>query len=466
MGTNFSAGVAQTDITPPVGIAHAAWGAQTHERAAGIDLPLWATALALGDGTREFVLVDIDVVYLWEDAPLTRDAIADLTDLPRSNIRISYTHTHSGPVTTRDTWIDKGEEMIDPYLNGLRDQVAGVALEALQNQRPARIAGGAGTSGIAVNRRFERPEDGEVIVGRNQEGPVDHEVGVLRIDDTKGEPVAALVNYACHPITAGPDNDLVTPDYPGVLKRLVEDATGATCLFLQGAAGNVGPIHGVARDGIDEYKRLGRRLGHEVSRVWWEIEPRERTERYVGTLQSGAPLAIYEYDYPEEPDRPLTIATRTLELPLRDLPAPETLQAQYDEHVEQLESLREDGACSERIQEATMQSKRIALRQNAAEKYEGQTEANFELQVLAIGNDIALVSIPGEPFVQIGQEIKEQSPYEHTFFSGYSNENWAYIPVPGAYPNGGYEVDVTRFKPDAAEISVAESRDLLATLHT
>jgi uncharacterized protein YecE (DUF72 family) len=50
MTSHLLAGVARTDITPPLGIAHAGWGAQSHQRAAGVDLPLWATALALSDG--------------------------------------------------------------------------------------------------------------------------------------------------------------------------------------------------------------------------------------------------------------------------------------------------------------------------------------------------------------------------------------------------------------------------------
>ena len=65
MTTQLSAGIARVDITPPQGIAHAGWGAQTHQRAAGVDLPLWATALALSDGVQTVVIIDIDLIYLW-----------------------------------------------------------------------------------------------------------------------------------------------------------------------------------------------------------------------------------------------------------------------------------------------------------------------------------------------------------------------------------------------------------------
>jgi hypothetical protein len=71
------AGVVRADITPPVGIAHANWGAQAHERAAGVDLPLWATALVLSDGNVTTVIVDLDIIGLrGESAEKTRQSNA------------------------------------------------------------------------------------------------------------------------------------------------------------------------------------------------------------------------------------------------------------------------------------------------------------------------------------------------------------------------------------------------------
>ena len=108
-----------------------------------------------------------------------------------------------------------------------------------------------------------------------------------------------------------------------------------------------------------------------------------------------------------------------------------------------------------------MQAKRAKMRADMARELRGQTHLTFEAQVFAIGEKIALAAIPGEPFVEIGLQIKKQSPIEHTLFSGYSNVGWAYIPVPEAYPVGGYEVEITPFRPDAAGIVVAETLSLL-----
>lgn len=465
MTHQLSAGVARIDITPPPGIAHAGWGAQTHQRAAGIDLPLWATALALSDGDQTVVIIDIDLIYLWEPEVYdVQQAVVELTGLPASNVRLAYTHTHSGPVNGKSwtSWIKEGTEMVPSYDDSLSHRIAGVAWAALQNLKPARAAAGSGNCAIGVNRRFQRPEDGAVVVGRNWEGPVDHEVKVVRIDTLAGEPLAAIVNYACHPITVGPDAQLVTPDYPGVVKRVVEQTTGATCLFLQGATGNIGPVRGGARNGLAEYKRLGQILGHEAGKVWWEIELPARQERYVRTLESGAPLAIYADERVSEPEATLRVGTRPMPLPIKALPAPEKLEADLSAHVERLNELRAGGGSEEEIIQETMQAKRAKMRADIAQQLQGQTHRTFEAQLFAIGNEIALIGIPGEPFVEIGLQVKQNSPFKHTLFSGYSNVGWAYIPMPDAYPLGGYEVEITPFSPDAAGVVVEQS---LALLH-
>jgi hypothetical protein len=460
------AGVARADITPPVGIAHGNWGAQTHERAAGVDMPLTATALALSDGSETAVTVDLDLGNLeYEDAERSREAVSELTGVPTGNVRLSYVHTHSGPTTRRESWVDEGAEMVGPYLESLPHRIAGAAREAVDSMEPARVAAGSGTSDIAVNRRFRRPEDGRLVVGHNWDGPVDHEVGVIRVDTEDGTPLAAVANYACHPITVGPDNDQITPDYPGAVKRTVEETTGATCLFLQGAAGDVGPIRGVARDGAEWYGPLGRRLGSEVARVWLSLDPRGREERYAGTLESGAPLAVYEYDE-SDPDRSLGTVSREIELPTRELMDPDEADARYEDFREELQRLRSTGADEEAIRDATFRAKRAKQDANLSRRFAGAEFVPVELQAFALGPDAAMVAIPGEPFVETGRAIKDRSPFETTLFSGYSNQSrFAYIPTAEAHEAGGYETRVTPFAPEAPELIVEEVTATLRDLH-
>lgn len=459
----LQAGVARADITPPIGVAHAGWGAQLHERAVGVDLPLSATALALSDGNQIVVIVDIEATYLMEpEAAEARKTVAALTGLPESHIRLSYTHTHSGPIhRLSGTWIEGGTEMIPSYKESLQHKIAGAAWSAICALQPVRVSAGRGACAIGVNRRFQRPEDDAVIVGRNWEGPVDHEVQVIRFDTTDGQPLATIVDYACHPITVGPDNDLLTPDYPGVVKRVVEEATGSTCLFLQGAAGDIGPVRGVARNGIHEYRRLGAALGHEVSRIWWEMELPQRTERYVGTLESGAPLAIYDDMLVPDVPRQLQVLFQRVELPAKVIGDPEELEAAAQAHADRLAVLRSTDGNSEEILQETMLSKRALMRALLAKRLDGKTGWPVELQGIALGPDIALWALSAEPFVEIGRQIKDDSPFASTIVSGYSNVGWGYLPTADAYPFGGYEIEVSPFAPEAAEEAVSISLSLL-----
>ena len=102
MSSHFLAGVGRCDITPPVGIAHGNWIAQVHERAEGIDLPLLCTALAASDGDEEIILAEWELLYPPEGEWLRqiRERITGLTGVPASHIRISSTHTHSGPTSS------------------------------------------------------------------------------------------------------------------------------------------------------------------------------------------------------------------------------------------------------------------------------------------------------------------------------------------------------------------------------
>lgn len=458
MASQLMAGVARSDSTPPIGIVHANWGAQIHQRARDIDLPLWTTALALSDGDETVLIIDVDIIGIREPhASNVIKLISERTGVPEANIRVSATHTHSGPTGTggRASWSTEGTEMVDSYQEQLLYKMAGVAVAALNNMQPAHYRTASGTSKIAVNRRYSRPGDGAVVVGRNWDGPVDHEVKVLRIDAAGGQPLAAVVNYACHPITVGPDGDLITPDYPGVVKRVVEQATGATCLFLQGAAGDIGPIRGGARNGLNEYKRLGTILGLDASRVWWESEIPERGEKYVGTLESGAPLAMYDEDPIAGGVGKLRIGWHEVQMPLKQLPPPDELDAQFEEHFARLNKLRESGGSEEDIRRETMLCKRSAMRANLARQNQGKTHRALNVQVMALDDDTALVALPGEPFIGIALQVKERSPFKHTFFSGYSNAGSSgYIPVASEYARGGYEVEVTPFAEGAAELLI------------
>src|SRR5438874_2161344 len=147
--------------------------------------------------------------------------------------------------------------------------VGGAAAQAAKALRPVRTAAGVGHCEIGINRDLR--VDGRFVVGCNPDGFFDPEVGVIRIDEADGKPLACIVNYGCHPTVLGPGNKLASPDYPGSTRKIVEQVTGSTCFFLQGGAGNVGPIATFVSDAAVP-RRLGTIPGLEAAKVYLALQ--------------------------------------------------------------------------------------------------------------------------------------------------------------------------------------------------
>ncbi len=443
------AGTGRAVITPAPGTPQGGWGAQTHQRGQGADLPFYATALVLADEDQSIAIVDADAIGF--DGEWTKKiicAIQELTQIPAARIRFSCSHTHSGPNTFRLATISEGLDMARRYLDGLPLQIAGAVWQAQQNLRPVRCAASSGTCAINVNRRFRTPE-GAPAVGRNWGGVVDQTVRVIRFDDYDELPVATIVHYACHPTTMAWETQFFTPDYPGAAREVVEKQIGGTCLFLQGAAGNLTPRRGFTGD-VRVYRRLGTILGLEAAKIALEIETLPRLERYKGIQQSGAAIALYD-DEPCEPEVPmLQAAVRTVPMPARQFPPADELEAQAQAHRAELNRLRREGSDPE-VKAATALATQAGWRAEYARLYGGSKTVDLEMQCIRIGN-IALLSVPGEPFIEIAQQIVAGSPFAHTLFSGYSNGGFGYIPTRAGFAEGGYETEATPFAPDAAEV--------------
>jgi hypothetical protein len=350
--------------------------------------------------------------------------------------------------------------MVESYLEALPQRIASAVWQAQQKLVPVRVAAGAGICEINVNRRFRAPE-GAMVVGRNWQGAVDRTVRVIRFDDFDERPVATIVQYACHGTIMGWQTDLFTPDFPGPMREVVERELGGTCLFLQGAAANIAPRRGFTGD-LQVYRRLGTILGLEASRVAWELETLPREERFTGVLQSGAPLALYE-DAAIAPATPvLRVVQRQVELPARAFGSPDKLEAEAAALRAEMNRLRRSGT-EEEVRLATAKATQAGWRADYAQRYHGLKHVPWELMGIRIG-EIALLSVPGEPFIEIAQAVCERSPFRHTLFSGYSNGGFGYIPTRAAFAEGGYETEATPFAPGVADVLIEESVQLLEEL--
>lgn len=444
----LEAASARTDITPPVGIAHANWGAAVHERAEGVDLPLWATTLVLkGGGGGPVAIVDLDLLQLpTVRCDAIRSRIQEVTGIPRERIRISWTHTHSGPTLMESTWVREGVDLIGPYVHSLADRIAGIVWEALQRTKPVRFSHRTGTCHANVNRRLTL-SDGRIVVGQNPDGFVDPTLSVLRFDSDDAQPIT-VVGYACHPTIMAHRNRLITPDFPGVVKRVVEASLGGHTLFLQGAAGNQCSLEDLTSN-PESYRRVGSVIGHAAAELAWACTTPPRPMIFDRVLESGAPLALFRYDSASEAsDVPLGAFEQGITLPVRRLPPIAELEREYLRFKDEIESLRRKGADDQAIRDATYQAKRASHVLRLAEQTQGATEIDMPVQVIRIG-DAALVSAPTELFAEIGTAVRNDSLFAMTLLSGYSNGVTGYFPTAGAFREGGYEVDTSPFTGEA-----------------
>lgn len=456
----LQAGCGRRCINPPPGIAHGGWGAQKHEQAEGIDMDLWVTALALSHGAMTALVLDVDIQILTNQrADQIRAAASKATGVPMENIRVAATHTHSGPVPYK-SWIEKGYEHVEPWFENVARFCTEAAGEALTSLTPVQVRGGRGECRINANRRCVSA-NGECFLGVNRAGTCDHEVLVVKLDSPAGQPVATLVHFACHPTVMGPGNRLITPDYPGAMKRVVEQAVGGRCLFLQGAAGDQGPVQGFQAD-PKVYRNLGEILGHEAAKVALGVNSIPSLESLRAVVPSGAPLGMYDSEFAALRSCPLRVAQREIPVPLRaGLPEREAATEQLDLWKSRLKTARERND-ETAISEAIFRARRADIQLRMADDFGGKTSGGIRTHFITFG-DVALVGCNVEPFCETGMAIKRASPFPCTLFGGYTNGRLAYLPTPDEWAKGGYEVENSPFGRDAAAVLQAE---ILSTLRS
>jgi hypothetical protein len=459
-------GVGRGVITPPIGIEHAGWGAQTHHRAEGVHLDLWVTVLVVEGETETFAILDYDLmVVTGADCDRIRTDVAGVLGIDPRNVRVSFTHTHAGPV-----WSDllgprtgrEGQELVPGYRETIWSQTLGATHQAKAALRPARMAAGWGHSDIAVNRRLRAPT-GELVVGQNIKGFADHRVMVVRFDDLDEDPLAALVCYAAHPIILAFQNRLLSPDFPGVAKRVVEELTGAACLYLQGCAGNIMTTEALTGD-LGAAERMGTMLGAEAAKVFTGIRTRPTRRRFGGIVESGAPLGIWVDEPLPDREPVIRVIEKNIEMPLRPTEDPD----QAESHAQSLSAtfleLERSGAPEDRIQNARYLARRAMISAAWAKLGRGRPHLPTTLHGIRI-DSVALVGFPGEPFAEIGARVRESSPFEYTQMAGYSNGVTGYVPTAEEFDRGGYEPQwATAYTSEAASILEREAVALLADL--
>ena len=450
-------GTSKADITPPIGIAHANWGSSIHQVAEGIDMPLFCNILYIESESskNKIIILDLDLCIIDDEIDeMIRDSVISVIDVPKENIRISVSHTHAGPPygrsdSTGGGWLTEGVDLIKPYFESFPEKISFAVKEATSSLKRCNISYGIGKSDININRR-PADEKGNLFTGRNWDGIVDHSVDVIGFDDENGNVVSTIVGYACHPTILGPDNRLISPDYPGHMRKTVEDIVGGSCIFLQGAAGNQGPIHGFVGE-VEVARKAGKILGLEASKVRMSLDPFERKEELIEIVQAGADLGMYEDVAVSEPSDDLQVRNKYIDLPSLDFPSYEKASQDYENALLDLKKIRESGNKDD-IKKMVSTVKRTNFIRKLTEISKGG-KVNIWIQTIKIG-DIVLQGLPLEPFIEYGDRIKSLNPNKKVILSGYTNCIHGYLPTAKAYEEGGYETRNTPLSPESEEIII------------
>jgi hypothetical protein len=437
------AGAAVVNITPAPGIGLA--GYYFERGADGTNDDLLAKAVVLDVDNTRVALVTLDLISTTRPVvEAARRMIEKTTSIPAANVMISATHAHTGPVLAergqREDAQGGSAQATQKYSAGLPALIAESVRLAAERLEPARAAAAMVLEpNLSFNRRYHM-RDGSVgwNPGRlntnivRPAGPIDPEVRVLYLDAPRGNepprPLATYVNFAMHPDTVGGTN--FSADYPAALARRLAEYKGPdmVTLFANGTCGNLNHVNVNWADqqkGPPEAARLGTILAGDVFKAWMQLRP----------VTNGA----------------LRVSAEMVKLPLPELKPDDAERAR--ETVLRY-GMKDNRGFMEKVEAYKILD--VAARDGKPHE--------VEVQVIALGRDVAWVSLPGEIFVELGLAIKQSSPFRHTFIAELANGAIGYIPNRPAYLEGNYEPVSARCAAGSGELLVESAVRQLRTL--
>jgi hypothetical protein len=448
MSSTLYAGAARHIINPPLGMKRPALRLFADPLQA-VESDLTATALVLSNAASKVVIIGIDISVIYLPVALEiRRRIGAALGTPASHVLINFSHTHSGAALP-DFVPDVPEQMRlqVAYKERLMNWLVEVAVAANRRLQPARIGAGWGEAHVGIYRRETGP-DGRDVLGEDPTVPIDHAVGVIRVDDLEGRAIAILFSYGCHTVTMGPRSKVISSDFPGPARELVERTLGGLAIFLQACGGNVNPIHGIGyeADCRDTKQRTGYILGGEVIKVAAGIRTQVRRGRERKPMGVIPNILFWPWE-PVEADTStyLGAVDDIVKLDFMELPSLAEAEAIQQEWQGKLAEARstdaQDWEISVALRFSDWADKLVAAVQ------QGNPPHEVVIQAIRI-NEIVLASVSVEAFFQTGQAVKARSPFKHTQFLGYSNGCVAYLPRAEDYPAGGWKITERYAVPD------------------
>jgi hypothetical protein len=386
----FRASAVKVDITPQ----DSKWlSGYQPRRSDGVLDSIYHRVVAMDSGDAPFYLISSDLCLF---SPTLYDSVtADLqkqTGIDPKHVLWSVTHTHAapevGPSDMYKALLGRSDHEWDrEYTARVTKALIDAVRAAREKLEPARIAFGTGIAFANINRRA-KDVDGRISLGLNPDGPADRHVNLIRLERSNGSLIALVTNYAMHGTVMSGQNLKISGDGPGTVTNYLEEKLGGTVLYVNGAAGNLAPIYSVYPTPQSGHLSQFRVL---------------LGDRVLAAVQS--------------------MGTGTGEVTIR--------------HGEALvQTPRKDGlAWPEELSSYTTKGSSPLVR--------------LPVRFVRI-NDTLIWSAPVEMFCEIALDVRERSPFSHTFYFGYTNGWFGYLPTRQAFDEGGYEPRTSPFTPRGA----------------
>jgi len=379
---HFKAGFAKEDITPTKPTPMWGYGARHAALSTGVRDLLYVKAVVIDVETERLAIVGLDLGRSPTDAMMARirESIKQSSNI--NFVLMSGSHTHHGPVIELLDEPEKGQGTFDDavaYAQELESRIIQAIQAAAADVRPAKI--GWGTQSVAMNRNRH---------SKLEPKPIDTELGVIRLDDMDGNPIALIVNYAAHPTMLDAADLRFSAEWPGAMMKAVEEQLATNCVFMQGACGDLTTMSTEQTRGVDAF---GKAIALHVANTATAIEtkvpqsPRlkvmEQSFRFPTRMSFSSPLTHAMFSTAFFPE--LANASMTDDL-LKNTISP-------------------------------------------------------KITTVLINQELALVGGSGEFFCDHGLRLKQRSRATETFFFGYCNGHHMYFPTIEAAAEGGYGAD-------------------------
>ena len=391
----INVGIASKVITPQLPFWMTGFGSRT-KPAEGVIHDLWAKVLVFEEspGNRVAIVTTDILGFSHEISEAIASKVNQKFGIKRSQLLLNSSHTHSGPVIWPQLSVlfdlnQADQQIAARYTTKLTDDIVDLIDSAINNIKPMKVWSGHGTAGFAMNRREVTAKG--IINGKNPDGPVDHDVPVLKVTTPDGVLKAILFGYACHNTSI--NNYQINGDYAGFAQIELEKAyPGVTAMFFMGCGADQNP------------------------------QPRGTIEL---TMQHGKSLAGAVQKSLSGDFRPVRLPIRTdfMNVGLEFLP--------FDLKIYQEEILSKD----------IYVQRRAKLMLEAYNKGWDVSRFNYPIQVIRFNNDLTFLAMSGEVVVDYSLKMKAAYANENIFMGGYCNEVMCYIPTQRVIKEGGYEPD-------------------------